>query len=208
MGDFDQPVAFRVGAGGTKKPRYKPLTLKEFIMFKTLSDSFDRNNQERERQTELLEYKRLYFGLRRVAYPLFKKFFTVSLAREEGIFEQFVIAPGRRADNGSWTQPEIDWDAWNQYRYQRFVEMLHQSIDEPLEVLTLKRLQSAKRKLAKALLQEEEWKPLLDSLKLEEDSTACLFEKLRQINAEGYQHKKLDDAMQYREDLNGEDTPF
>lgn len=86
--------------------------------------------------------------------------------------------------------------------------MLHSSIDEPLEVLTLKRLQSAKRKLAKALLQEEEWKPLLDSLKLEEESTACLFEKLRQINAEGYQHKKLDDAMQYREDLNGEDAPF
>ena len=177
-------------------------------MFKTLSDSFDRNNQERERQTELLEYKRLYFGLRRVAYPLFKKFFTVSLAREEGIFEQFIIAPGRRADNGSWTQPEIDWDAWNQYRYQRFVEMLHHSIDEPLEVLTLKRLQAAKRKLAKALLQDEEWKPLRDSLKLEEDSTACLFEKLRQINAEGYQHKKLDDAMQYREELNGEDAPF
>ena len=177
-------------------------------MFKQLNDSFERSNNERERQRELLEYKRLYYGLRRVAYPLFKKLFTVQVAKEEGSFEQFIIAPGRRNDDGSWSQAEVDWDAWNQYRYSRFIEMLHASIDEPLDVLTTKKIQAAKRKLAKTILQDENWKPLLEALELKEEDTACLFEKLRQLNSEGYEHKKIADMMQYKEDINADDVAF
>ncbi len=78
----------------------------------------------------------------------------------------------------------------------RFTEMLHASIDEPVDVLTTKKIQAAKRKLAKTLLQDENWKPLLEALDLKEEDTACLFEKLRQLNAEGYEHKKIADIMQ------------
>lgn len=37
---------------------------------------------------------------------------------------------------------------------------------------------------------------------------SLLCQDYRQINTEGYTHKKLGENMQYREDLNGEDSPF
>ncbi len=173
-------------------------------MFKSMQNTADRAKANAEQRQELSSYKSIYWGLRQIAWNRFKRLYTVPVAKEQGVFQEFVIAPGVRLADGTWSEPEIDWDGYNRCKYQIFLENFHEAVDEPLEVMSIKQLQAAKRKLAKIILQDEEWEPILQELDLRENSAACLFPRLKEINISNYQRRTGGD-LSLREDLIADD---
>ncbi|MGB7892639.1 MAG: hypothetical protein WCF82_12170 [Microcoleus sp.] len=68
----------------------------------------------------LSTYKKLYYGLRQVAWQHRDKRASFMDAKSKGELEQFIIAPGCRQDDGSYSKDELDFQPLNKYLWERF----------------------------------------------------------------------------------------
>ncbi|MCU0532910.1 MAG: hypothetical protein MUD14_03315 [Hydrococcus sp. Prado102] len=70
----------------------------------------------------IFTYKQLFYGLRLVAWRCRDKRATFYEALSSGELDQFKVAPGHRAEDGSYTKSEWDYDRLNAYMWNRFRE--------------------------------------------------------------------------------------
>ena len=68
----------------------------------------------------LSTYKKLYYGLRQVAWKHRDKRASFMDAKSKGELEQFIIAPGCRQEDGSYSKDEWDYQQLNKYLWERF----------------------------------------------------------------------------------------
>lgn len=90
-------------------------------------------------------YKQLFYGLRSIAWSARDKQGTFYEALTNGELDQFKIAPGHRATDGSYTKDEWDYDRLNAYMWNRFRERFDAAFDleKIAELKTLKDLKQA-----------------------------------------------------------------
>lgn len=90
-------------------------------------------------------YKQLFYGLRSIAWSARDKRATFYDALTNGELDQFKIAPGHRACDGSYTKDEWDYDRLNAYMWNRFRERFDAAFDleKISELKTLKDLKRA-----------------------------------------------------------------
>lgn len=77
----------------------------------------------------IFTYKQLFYGLRLVAWKYRDKRATFYDALTSGELDQFKIAPGHRAPDGSYTKDEWDYDRLNAYMWNRFRERFDDSFN-------------------------------------------------------------------------------
>jgi hypothetical protein len=70
----------------------------------------------------IFNYKQLFYGLRLVAWKYRDKQATFFDALSNGELDQFKVAPGHRANDGSYTKSEWNYDQLNAYMWNRFRE--------------------------------------------------------------------------------------
>ena len=68
----------------------------------------------------LSTYKKLYYGLRQTAWQNRDKRASFMDAKSKGELEQFIIAPGCRQEDGSYSKDEWDYEQLNKYLWERF----------------------------------------------------------------------------------------
>ena len=68
----------------------------------------------------LSTYKKLYYGLRQVAWQNRDKRASFMDAKSKGELEQFIIAPGCRQEDGSYSKDEWDYQPLNKHLWERF----------------------------------------------------------------------------------------
>ena len=68
----------------------------------------------------LSTYKKLYYGLRQVAWQYRDKRASFMDAKSKGELEEFIIAPGCREEDGSYSKDEWDYQQLNKYLWERF----------------------------------------------------------------------------------------
>lgn len=68
----------------------------------------------------LSTYKKLYYGLRQVAWNNRDKRASFMDAKSKGELEQFILAPGCRQEDGSYSRDEWDYQQLNKYLWERF----------------------------------------------------------------------------------------
>jgi hypothetical protein len=68
----------------------------------------------------LSTYKKLYYGLRQIAWQNRDKRASFMDAKSKGELEQFIIAPGCRQEDGSYSKDEWDYQQLNKYLWERF----------------------------------------------------------------------------------------
>lgn len=68
----------------------------------------------------LSTYKKLYYGLRQTAWQNRDKRASFMDAKSKGELEQFIIAPGCRQEDGSYSKDEWDYQQLNKYLWERF----------------------------------------------------------------------------------------
>ncbi|WP_377481895.1 MAG: hypothetical protein P2A85_29405 (plasmid) [Microcoleus anatoxicus] len=68
----------------------------------------------------LSTYKKLYYGLRQVAWQNRDKGAAFSDAKSKGELQQFIIAPGCRQEDGSYSKDEWDYQPLNKHLWERF----------------------------------------------------------------------------------------
>jgi hypothetical protein len=90
-------------------------------------------------------YKQLFYGLRSIAWSARDKRATFYDALTNGELDQFKIAPGHRASDGSYTKDEWDYDRLNAYMWNRFRERFDAAfdLDTIAELKTLKDIKQA-----------------------------------------------------------------
>jgi hypothetical protein len=90
-------------------------------------------------------YKQLFYGLRSIAWNERDKRATFYDALANGELDQFKIAPGHRASDGSYTKDEWDYDRLNAYMWNRFRERFDAAFDleKIAELKTLKDIKKA-----------------------------------------------------------------
>lgn len=93
----------------------------------------------------IFTYKQLFYGLRTVAWKYRDKRATFYDALTSGELDQFKIAPGRRAPDGSYTKDEWDYDRLNAYMWNRFRERFDASLnlESISQIKTFKDIQTA-----------------------------------------------------------------
>src|SRR4028118_1212425 len=68
----------------------------------------------------LSPHKKLYYGLRQTAWQNRDKRASFMDAKSKGELEQFIIAPGYRQEDGSYSKEEWDYQQLNKYLWERF----------------------------------------------------------------------------------------
>lgn len=93
----------------------------------------------------LYDYKQLFYGLRLIAWHERDKRAIFYEALTKGELDQFKVAPGHRASDGSYTKDEWDYDRLNAYMWNRFRERFDAAFDleKITELKTLKDIKQA-----------------------------------------------------------------
>lgn len=68
----------------------------------------------------LSTYKKLYYGLRQTAWQHRDKRASFMDAKSRGELQQFILAPGCRNEDGSYSKDEWDYQPLNKYLWERF----------------------------------------------------------------------------------------
>jgi len=104
--------------------------------------------QENERQRALKRYKSLYYGLTSILYPIWEEAWK-EMPGNTFKQERFYLCPGKREADGSYTFPEVDWDAYNEFRSQCWQEFLEHDLGimKPLEVMPMRDIKSSRENL-------------------------------------------------------------
>lgn len=85
----------------------------------------------------IFHYKQLFYGLRLVVWKYRDKQATFFDALSNGELDQFKVAPGHRADDGSYTKSEWNYDQLNAYMWNRFRERFDSAFNlEQIQELT------------------------------------------------------------------------
>jgi hypothetical protein len=122
------------------------MTTKKFN-FKGFVKGAEVARMENERQKMLRSYKGLYYGLISILYPIWLenwKEYPYNSFRQE----RFYLAPGRRNGDGTYTYPEIDWEAYNEFRSQCWNEFLEDiGLSKPIELLPMRDIKASRERL-------------------------------------------------------------
>lgn len=119
----------------------------------------------------IYEYKQLFYGLRTIAWKNRDKSATFYEALAAGELDQFKVAPGHRATDGSYTKSEWDIDRLNAYLWNRFRERFDAAfnLDNIQGLNKLKDIAQATRELLEVALSN--WGTvLLGELETDEES--------------------------------------
>jgi hypothetical protein len=159
------------------KTKIKEATAMTFINPKDLGLYAPKTNEKAKLAAEaqkhlneaIFTYKQLFYGLRSVAWQYRDKSATFYDALSSGELEQFKIAPGRRAPDGSYTKDEWNYDRLNAYMWNRFRERFDASfnLERISELKTLKDIQGATDELLTFALTN--WGEVLLGNELEEE---------------------------------------
>ena len=117
----------------------------------------------------IFTYKQLFYGLRAVAWKHRDKRATFYDALTNGELEQFKVAPGRRAADGSYTKDEWDYNRLNAYMWNRFRERFDASfnLEHISQLKTYKDIQQATNELLEFALIN--WGDIILANELEEE---------------------------------------
>jgi hypothetical protein len=117
----------------------------------------------------IFTYKQLFYGLRSVAWDWRDKQGTFYEALTQGELDQFKIAPGHRAPDGSYTKDEWDYDRLNAYMWNRFRERFDAAfnLERISQLKTLKDINKAMGELLEFALAN--WGDALLGSQLEEE---------------------------------------
>lgn len=104
----------------------------------------------------LSTYKKLYYGLRQVAWQNRDKRASFMDAKSKGELEQFIIAPGCRQDDGSYSKDEWDYQPLNKHLWERFSTHFEDTfgLDRIQELTKLKDLLAVTEELLGVALDE------------------------------------------------------
>lgn len=104
----------------------------------------------------LSTYKKLYYGLRQVAWQHRDKRASFMDAKSKGELEQFIIAPGCRNEDGSYSKDEWDYQALNKYLWERFCAHFEDTfgLDRIQDLTKLKDLLAVTEELLSVALDE------------------------------------------------------
>jgi hypothetical protein len=104
----------------------------------------------------LSTYKKLYYGLRQVAWQNRDKRASFMDAKSKGELQQFIIAPGCRNENGSYSKDEWDYQQLNKYLWERFCTHFEDTfgLDRIQELTKLKDLLAVTEELLSVALDE------------------------------------------------------
>jgi hypothetical protein len=117
----------------------------------------------------IFTYKQLFYGLQSVAWKYRDKHSTFYDALSSGELDEFKLAPGRRAPDGSYTKDEWDYDRLNAYMWNRFRERFDASfnLERISQLKTLKDIQRATNELLEFALAN--WGEAVLTSQLEEE---------------------------------------
>jgi hypothetical protein len=113
-----------------------------------------------EAQTVLKEaisfYKKLYYGLRHIAWQNRNKTSHFLDAKSKGELAPFLIAPGCRQEDGSYSRDEWDYSRLNKYLWERFCTHFEDTfgLERIQELTTLKDLRAVTDELLGVALDE------------------------------------------------------
>ena len=104
----------------------------------------------------LSTYKKLYYGLRQVAWQHRDKRASFMDAKSKGELEQFIIAPGCRNEDGSYSKDEWDYQALNKHLWERFCTHFEDTfgLDRIQDLTKLKDLLAVTEELLSVALDE------------------------------------------------------
>ena len=104
----------------------------------------------------LSTYKKLYYGLRQVAWQNRDKRASFMDAKSKGELEQFIIAPGCRQEDGSYSKDEWDYQPLNKHLWERFSNHFEDTfgLDRIQDLTKLKDLLSVTEELLGVALDE------------------------------------------------------
>lgn len=104
----------------------------------------------------LSTYKKLYYGLRQVAWNNRDKRASFMDAKSKGELEQFILAPGCRQEDGSYSKDEWDYQQLNKYLWERFCTHFEDTfgLERILELTKLKDLLAVTQELLSVALDE------------------------------------------------------
>jgi hypothetical protein len=104
----------------------------------------------------LSTYKKLYYGLRQTAWQNRDKRASFMDAKSKGELEQFIIAPGCRQEDGSYSKDEWDYQQLNKYLWERFCTHFEDTfgLDRIQELTKLKDLLAVTEELLSVALDE------------------------------------------------------
>lgn len=160
------------------------------INFTALTAATAAAKQETEAARLERIFNRRYYGLLNAARAVFKANISGAIRnlKANGLWDQYVLAPGCRAEDGSWTQPEVDWTRFWQEQFQMEFdsEFLPKS-------RTVKGLERAITKIAKAF-HDPNYAPIVDFLGSPEDGPAWLG-ALEEFNRQCYEARKAKEAI-------------
>jgi hypothetical protein len=131
-------------------------------------------SQEAEKAVaeSLFTYKQLFYGLRLVAWRERDKrsIFFDALSNNE--LDQFKLAPGHRAEDGSYTKDEWDYNRLNGYLWTRFAESFDEAfnLEQVQSLKTIKDIHQATTELLEFALANWGEKLLGEAFNAEEDS--------------------------------------
>jgi len=113
-----------------------------------------------EAQTVIKEaisfYKKLYYGLRHIAWQARNKTENFLDAKSHGELAPFLIAPGCRQEDGSYSRDEWDYSRLNKYLWERFCAHFEDTfgLERIQELTTLKDLRAVTEELLGVALDE------------------------------------------------------
>lgn len=121
----------------------------------------------------LSTYKKLYYGLRQTAWQHRDKRASFMDAKSKGELEQFILAPGCRNEDGSYSKDELDFQPLNKYLWERFSNHFEDTfgLERIQELTKLKDLLAVTEELLSVAL--DEWgNRILE--RIEDESTESL----------------------------------
>lgn len=120
-------------------------------------------------------YKKLYYGLRQVAWLHRDKRAAFMDAKSKGELDQFIIAPGCRQEDGSYSKDEWDYNSLNKYLWERFCTHFEDTfgLDRIPDLTKLKDLAAVTEELLSVGL--DEWgSQILERERIEDESVESL----------------------------------
>jgi hypothetical protein len=104
----------------------------------------------------LSTYKKLYYGLRQTAWQNRDKRASFMDAKSRGELQQFIIAPGCRQEDGSYSKDEWDYQPLNKHLWERFCTHFEDTfgLDRIQELTKLKDLLAVTEELLSVALDE------------------------------------------------------
>ena len=100
-----------------------------------------------ELKDALKQFEKVFYGLKHYVWKMRNRSAIVKRHKESGVFSEFVIAKGKRQEDGSYSRDEVDWNNYNLFAWNEYSEDFHAKAGLPEDAKTIKDIGEKKREL-------------------------------------------------------------